>query len=142
MSNRCRRPALGFSSYAFSRRTILLPSLLLLSLPMMLAFQPGKAQPTVIPSTTPTFYRDVLPILQQHCQRCHREGEIGPMPLVSYQQSRHWAGEIRQKVRMKQMPPWFADPAYGRFSDDPSLSEQEITMLSSWADAHAPADNP
>jgi len=140
MSNRCRRPALEFSRHAFSRRTVLLPSLLLLSLPMMLAFQPGKAQPTT--TSTPTFYRDVLPILQQHCQRCHRSGEIAPMPLVNYQQTRRWADAISKKVRAKEMPPWFADPAYRSFSDDPSLTAQQIATLSAWADAHAPVGDP
>ncbi len=93
-------------------------------------------------ATTPTFYRDVLPILQQHCQMCHRQGEIAPMPLVSYEQTRHWADAIREKVSTKKMPPWFADPAYGSFSDDPSLTPQQIATLSAWADAHAPAGDP
>ena len=76
----------------------------------------------------PTFYRDVLPILQQHCQRCHRPGEIAPMPLVTYEQSKSWARLIRDDVRSKRMPPWFADPCCGHFSDDPSLSEKEIAI--------------
>src|SRR5260370_12534758 len=91
------------------------------------------------PSSMPALYRDVLPILQQHCQRCHRQGEIAPMPLVSYEQARRWADAISKKVRAKEMPPWFADPAYGSFSDDPSPTAQQIATLSAWADAHAPA---
>ncbi len=55
-----------------------------------------------------TFYRDVLPILQKNCQGCHRPGEIGPMPLESYQQVRPWAKAIREVVGTKKMPPWFA----------------------------------
>src|SRR6202007_616233 len=65
----------------------------------------------------PTFYGDVLPILKQPCQNCHRRGEIAPMPLVTYEQTRPWAGAIRAAVRSKGMPPWFADPRYGRFSN-------------------------
>ena len=91
---------------------------------------------------TPTFYRDVLPILQQHCQMCHREGEIAPMPLVTYGQTRLWATRIKEKVRLRKMPPWFADPAFGTFSDDPSLASQEIETLATWADAHAPSGDP
>ena len=91
---------------------------------------------------TPTFYRDVLPILQRHCQMCHRSGEIAPMPLVTYQQTRPWANRIKNKVRSGTMPPWFADPAYGKFSDDPSLTAEEIELLAAWADAHAPAGDP
>jgi hypothetical protein len=92
--------------------------------------------------STPTFYRDVLPILQKHCQSCHRPGEIAPMPLVTYQQTRPWAGAIRDAVREKKMPPWFADSHYGRFSNDPSLTADEIETLSRWTGAHAPAGNP
>ena len=92
--------------------------------------------------TDTTFYADVLPILQRHCQGCHRQGEIAPMPLVTYGQTRPWAGRIRDVVREKTMPPWFADPKCGRFSNDPSLNAEEIKTLSNWADAHAPAGNP
>jgi hypothetical protein len=93
-------------------------------------------------SPTPTFYRDVLPILQEHCQSCHRPGEIAPMAFLTYDQTRPWAGAIREATRTKKMPPWFADPAYGRFSNDPSLRAQQIATLSAWADAQAPAGDP
>src|SRR5947199_10517212 len=88
-------------------------------------------------STTnqPTFYRDVLPILQRHCQSCHREGEIAPMPLVTYEHTRPWAKAIAGATRAKKMPPWFADPCCGRFADDPSLTAEQIEALSAWADA-------
>jgi hypothetical protein len=89
----------------------------------------------------PTFYRDVLPILQQHCQACHRPGEIAPFPLVTYDQTHRWAGQIRDAVRQKKMPPWFADPQFGHFSNDPSLTPQDVDTLSSWALADAPAGN-
>ncbi|HEV2352143.1 MAG TPA: thiol-disulfide isomerase [Terriglobia bacterium] len=90
----------------------------------------------------PTFYRDVLPILQQHCQSCHRPGEIAPMSLVTYAQTRPWAGRIGDVVRNQTMPPWFADPRYGHFSNDPSLGAGQIQTISNWARAHAPAGNP
>jgi len=87
---------------------------------------------------TPTFYRDVLPILQGHCQSCHRVGEIAPMPFVTYKDTRPWAAGIRDAVRSKTMPPWFADPCCGHFSDDPSLTAVEIETLSAWANTGAP----
>jgi hypothetical protein len=93
-------------------------------------------------SAPPTFYRDVLPILQNHCQACHREGEIGSMPLVTYEQTRPFARAIASAVSQKKMPPWFADPGIGHFSNDPSLSSQEIATLVSWADSNAPAGDP
>ena len=92
--------------------------------------------------TLPTFYHDVLPILNKHCQRCHRPGEVAPMPFVTYEQTRHYARAIQQAVRSKHMPPWFADPRFGRFSNDPSLSAEEITKLSHWADINAPRGDP
>jgi hypothetical protein len=93
-------------------------------------------------TTDPTFYRDVLPILQQHCQVCHRPGEIGPMPLVTFEQARPWAASIAQRTRSRNMPPWFADPRIGKFSNDPSLTTTEIETLARWADAHTPEGNP
>jgi len=89
-----------------------------------------------------TFYRDVLPILQDHCQVCHREGEIAPMPFVTYEQTRPWAAAIKQAVQSKQMPPWFADPRCGKFANDPSLTPQQIALISAWADAGASAGSP
>jgi hypothetical protein len=90
----------------------------------------------------PTFYKDVLPILQQHCQSCHRAGEMAPMPLETYQQARPYAAGIREAAERKIMPPWFADPCCGHFANDPSLSAQQIATLAVWASAHAPAGDP
>ena len=85
-----------------------------------------------------TFYKDVLPILQTHCQSCHRAGEIAPMPLETYAQVRPYAAAIRERTFLRQMPPWFADPCCGHFSNDSSLSSDQIATLAAWADAHAP----
>jgi len=89
----------------------------------------------------PTFYRDVLPLLQDHCQGCHRPGQVAPVPLVTYEQTKPWAGSIAHAVEMRMMPPWFADPRYGHFANDPSLSEQQIKTISDWARTGAPAGN-
>jgi len=61
------------------------------------------------------------------------------MPLMTYEQTRPWADKIENAVRMKMMPPWFADPRYGHFVNDPSLSEEQIETIIAWADAGAPA---
>jgi hypothetical protein len=87
----------------------------------------------------PAFYRNVLPILQDHCQTCHRAGGIAPMSLVSYADSRRWAAAIAQQTGSRRMPPWFADARFGRFSNDPSLTADEISTLARWAGAGAPA---
>jgi len=88
---------------------------------------------------SPTFYRDVLPILQQHCQNCHRTGSIAPVPFESYDQTRPFATAIRSAVEQKTMPPWFADPSVGEFSNDPSLSTKEMATIVAWAEANGPA---
>ncbi|HTC34555.1 MAG TPA: hypothetical protein VK724_14340 [Bryobacteraceae bacterium] len=93
------------------------------------------------PSTS-TFYRDVLPILQERCQGCHRPGEVGPMAFGAYDQTRPWAKAIKQAVLLGKMPPWYADAPPGKFHNDPRLSQQEITKLVAWADTGAPAGNP
>lgn len=90
----------------------------------------------------PTFYKDVLPILQKNCQSCHRPGEPPPMSLLTYEQARPWAASIRQAVITKRMPPWSADPAYGHFRNDRSLSAKDIQTISDWASAKAPAGDP
>lgn len=87
----------------------------------------------------PTFYKDILPILQKHCQSCHRPGEIAPFSLVTSEQARSWADQIAEATRKKTMPPWFADPCCGRFSDDPSLTPTQIATISAWVDNNSPA---
>ena len=102
----------------------------------------AAAFPATGPTPPPTFYRDVLPILQSHCQTCHRPGDIAPMPFVTYEQTHPWAKQIATAVQMKMMPPWFADPRYGKFANDPSLTPQQIATISAWAEAGAPAGDP
>jgi hypothetical protein len=90
----------------------------------------------------PTFYKDVLPVLQKNCQTCHRPGEAAPMSFLTYDSTRPWAKAIKTAVATKKMPPWFADPHVGKFGNDPTLSAGTIETLVKWADAGAPAGNP
>ena len=90
----------------------------------------------------PTFYRDVLPILQEHCLSCHRQGQVAPMSLVTYDETRPWAPAIAKSVQSKMMPPWFADPRFGHFSNDPSLTELQVETILAWVKAGAPAGDP
>jgi hypothetical protein len=89
-----------------------------------------------------TFYKDALPVLQKNCQTCHRPGESGPMSFLDYETTRPWAKAIKTAVLTKKMPPWFADPHYGKFSNDRSMAQPEIDTLVSWADTGAQAGNP
>jgi hypothetical protein len=88
---------------------------------------------------SPTFYKEVLPILQKNCQSCHRPGQIAPFSLLTYESARPWARSIRTKVESRQMPPWFADPHVGEFSNNPSLTDGQIEALVRWVDGGAPA---
>jgi hypothetical protein len=92
--------------------------------------------------TQPVFYKDVLPILRSHCQECHRPGEIAPMPFLTYAETRPWAKAIREQMIARTMPPWFADPDYGHFANDRSLSQSEIDTIAAWVNAGAPAGDP
>ena len=89
----------------------------------------------------PTFYRDIQPILEKHCQNCHRPEEMA-LPLMTYEQAAPRAKAIRDSVISRKMPPWLADPNYGHFANDPSLSPGEIKILTIWADSGARAGNP
>ena len=118
-------------------RKSLIPALLLLTIAPSLNFT--RAQNS---TATPTFYRDILPILQSHCQSCHRPNQIAPMPFLTYKQTKPYAQAIASAIRDHKMPPWFADSTIGHFSNDPSLTETEISTLITWANASAPAGNP
>ena len=96
---------------------------------------------TTTGASSVTFNKDVLPILQKNCQTCHRPGEIGPMAFLNYEGTRPWAKSIKQAVLTKQMPPWFADPRYGHFSNERKLSDADIKTVVAWVDAGAPEGN-
>jgi mono/diheme cytochrome c family protein len=92
----------------------------------------GKA-----PATPVTYYRDVLPILQNHCQQCHRPGEVGPFSLMTFRQASNWASDIKDYTRSRQMPPWkpTAGPA---FQNERKLTDAQIATLAAWVDGGTP----
>lgn len=114
--------------------------LAVIAVALLVSFHPS--QKISAANNPPTFYKDVLPILQNHCQRCHRPGEVAPMPLVTYEETRIWAPAIAAVTQSKMMPPWFADPNIGHFADDPSLTPAQIATLVAWSKTGAPAGNP
>lgn len=85
-----------------------------------------------------TFTKDVSRILQNRCQECHRPGQIGPMPLLTYDDASSWAKMIKEVVADDRMPPWHADPKHGSFKNDRRLSADERTKLLAWIDAGCP----
>lgn len=93
-------------------------------------------------SSAPTYTRDVAPILRANCETCHRPGEAVPMSLRTYKEVRPFAAAIKEAVALRKMPPWYADPHYGKFANDRSLSQQDIDTLVSWVKAGAPEGDP
>jgi hypothetical protein len=84
-----------------------------------------------------TFNKDVLPVLQNNCQGCHRPGEVAPMSLMTYAEARPYARAIKNAVATGKMPPWFADTAVGHFKNDKTLSADAMRVLTTWADGGA-----
>jgi peroxiredoxin len=87
---------------------------------------------------TITYTNQVVRIMQNKCQSCHRPGEVGPMPLLTYDDAVAWADTIREVLQDKRMPPWHADPRYGHFGNDRSLSTEERNTLLAWLDQGTP----
>jgi hypothetical protein len=113
---------------------------------LLLAFS-GLAFSPLLTAQEVTFHKDIEPILQRSCQTCHRDGGVAPMPLVTYEQTVPFAGLIEYKTSLRDragaMPPWYAEKDVGiqHFKDDPSLSDQEIAAISTWARSGAPEGN-
>jgi hypothetical protein len=93
-------------------------------------------------NSTPTFTKDVAPILYKNCVSCHRPTEIAPMALLTYQQTRPWAKSIRGMVASEQMPPWHSAEPRGTFANDRRLTPGEKQTLLAWVDAGAPEGDP
>lgn len=102
----------------------------------------GSAQSTV--DATPTYSKDIAPIVQDVCMRCHVEGGLGPFTLTSYDEVRRYASRIRESVLERSMPPWHLDPTIGiqAYNNDISLSREQVETVLAWVDAGAPEGDP
>jgi hypothetical protein len=89
---------------------------------------------------TPTFTKDVARIFQEKCESCHRPDSIAPMSLVTYEETRPWARSIKNRVAMRQMPPWHIDRTIGiqHYDNDRSLTDEQIDTIVRWVDGGAP----
>src|ERR1700712_983751 len=91
------------------------------------------------PAATPTFTKDVAPIVFNNCAACHRAGEVAPMTLTSYDDVRPWAKVIKNKVVSREMPPWGADPAHSlKMRNDRSLTQAQVDTIVAWGAGGAP----
>ena len=111
----------------------------------------GSAAPsqTLASAAVPTFYGDVLPVLQQNCQICHTPqgldlgGMVAPMAFTTYEGTRRYASRIAQAVESGYMPPWHAAEEHrGEFSNERVLSPTDAETLIAWARSGAPAGDP
>jgi hypothetical protein len=115
------------------KKTLVVP---LMIVGALLLADRAQAQPAA-----PTFSKDVAPILYANCTSCHRAGEIAPMSLMTYKESRPWAKAIAAKVADGTMPPWHADPRYGKFVGERRLTDQQKSTIARWVAAGAPEGN-
>jgi mono/diheme cytochrome c family protein len=112
------------------------------STPESASQSPKETSSHALPSTAPTYYDDVRPILRQHCVICHRAAGLAPMSFETYEGARRYAYVIRNVTQDKAMPPPFSVPLVGRVTNDPSLTPAEIATLAAWANLKAPAGDP
>ena len=121
------------------RRIVVLAMLLLIIL------GPGSRMAGAQNSTRqkpPTFSKEIVRIFQNRCQSCHHPGApFAPMSLVEYRAVRPWAKSILKKVVLREMPPWHADSSVRDFSNDISISQEEIDTIARWVEARAPQGN-
>lgn len=119
-------------------RRILFLVILLVSLPVAARERavrhPARGQ-------SPTFSNEVVRIFQQHCQNCHREGDIAPFPLVTFADAKPRASLIKFMTETKQMPPWKPAEGCGDFKDERRLTDAEIATIGKWVEAGAPEGN-
>jgi len=90
------------------------------------------------PNSKITYSNQIARIFQQHCVECHRSGQIAPFALQQYDEVAGWAEMIEEVIRQRRMPPWHADPRYGKFLNDRSMSEEEKKTVYAWVAAGAP----
>jgi mono/diheme cytochrome c family protein len=93
-----------------------------------------------------TFNKDIAAILFQHCAACHRPGESGPFPLLSYKDAKSHARQIAAVTQNRFMPPWLPDPGEFKFADELRLSDAQIDTIAHWVEQGAvegaPSDLP
>lgn len=98
---------------------------------------PGPLLPHTT-EATPEYARDIAPVLYDYCAKCHRPDSVAPFALTNYSVVADWAPTIKHALLSNQMPPWHADPEYGRFANDLSLPGYLKAALVRWIDAGAP----
>lgn len=90
-----------------------------------------------VASAEPTYNREIVRLLRQHCLECHRRGDVAPFPLETYRDAHAWRAQILDSVKARRMPPWKPVPGFGEFRGVRRLSDAEIALVSRWVEAGA-----
>ena len=113
-------------------------TMLLLAATARLTGVSAPPQGTTVAHAPPTYATDIAPVLDRRCAGCHRPGQPVPMSLRTYAEIRPWVARIRASIESGRMPPWTADPRFGTFANDASLTVDEKTLLLRWISDGAP----
>ena len=90
--------------------------------------------PAAAPTATLTFNTDIAPIVFQNCSVCHREGDVAPFALLSYDDVKRRAHQIASVTHSRYMPPWKAEPGWGEFQNERRLTVAQIAAIRKWVD--------
>jgi peroxiredoxin len=89
-----------------------------------------------------TYSKHIAPLFQEHCEKCHREGQVAPFALTDYSEIVGWTETIREVIDEGRMPPWHASPDHGEFFNDARLPDEAKSLISQWIDNGAPEGDP
>ncbi len=120
--------------------------LLAVSLALIVASAVAAQTPAAVADNKVTFNRDIAPIMYHYCASCHRPGEAGPFPLLSYDEVKKHGHQIVAVTQTRFMPPWLPEPQSLKFADERRLSPEQIAIVKKWVDQGmlqgSPADLP
>src|SRR6266403_1680422 len=105
---------------------------------LLIATRAIAANPAAVPKKV-TFYGDIAPIVYRNCAPCHRPGESGPFPLLTYDDVKKHASQIADVTKRRYMPPWLPEPGHGDFVEERRLTDAQIQLIQDWVKQGAPA---
>ena len=115
-----------------------LRSLMTLAVVLVAWMSAERAESKDVPGGKVTYSKHIAAILWKNCAACHRPGEVGPFSLLSYKDASKRADFIAEITTDRRMPPWRAEPNFGKFRDERRLSDREIELIAKWAEDGAP----
>src|SRR5437016_13895815 len=114
-----------------SRRSRLVVNACMVAATMALATRVGDAHKPI--TSKYTYNDDVFPILRDKCSRCHVDGGVAPMSLMTYEEAFPWAESIRAELVAAHMPPWNAEDGFGDLKRAHTLPSKDLDVLLTWA---------